>query len=244
MARCRRAAAPPGLTGRLQPGDQVPEPLGAADPGRVHERGQPQQLRAISQPGRAQPGGVQPRQPAPAVQRADQRVRQIPAAGIGPAADQSGPGESCGRQQPAMVAGKHRHPAASRAPHPDDDATGAGRSRRCRARRAGQCGSARRRPQADQACRAHPPLPSGLGVRQPEEPADLRRAVRLLDRSRGSGTSAGYNCGTTRRAMNRWLVRSVRRATPGQARRAPGEPLDHRRMEHIAGVSVQARDAA
>ena len=53
-----------GLAGRLQPGDQVAEPLGAADPGRVHERGQAQQLRAVGQPGRAQPGGVQPGQPA------------------------------------------------------------------------------------------------------------------------------------------------------------------------------------
>ena len=35
-----------------------------------------------------------------------------------------------------------------------------------------------------------------------------------LARSRGSGTSAGYSCGTTRRPMNRRLVRSVRRATP------------------------------
>ena len=34
-----------------------------------------------------------------------------------------------------------------------------------------------------------------------------------LARSRGSGRSAGYRCGTTRRPMNRRLVRSVRRAT-------------------------------
>jgi len=34
-----------------------------------------------------------------------------------------------------------------------------------------------------------------------------------LARSLGSGRSAGYNCGTTRRPMNRRLVRSVRRAT-------------------------------
>ena len=35
-----------------------------------------------------------------------------------------------------------------------------------------------------------------------------------LARSRGSGRSAGYSCGTTRRPMNRRFVRSVRRATP------------------------------
>ena len=28
-----------GLAGRLQPGDEVAQPLRAADPGRVHERG-------------------------------------------------------------------------------------------------------------------------------------------------------------------------------------------------------------
>ena len=36
----------------------------------------------------------------------------------------------------------------------------------------------------------------------------------FLARSRGNGASAGYRCGTTRRPMNRRLVRSVRRATP------------------------------
>ena len=35
-----------------------------------------------------------------------------------------------------------------------------------------------------------------------------------LARSRGSGTSAGSRCGTTARARNRRLVRSVRRAGP------------------------------
>lgn len=54
------------LAGRLQPGDEIPEPLRAADPGRVHERGQPEQLRAAGQPGRAQPGGVQLGQAGPA----------------------------------------------------------------------------------------------------------------------------------------------------------------------------------
>jgi hypothetical protein len=68
---CTLGSSPPGapeqpeclgLPARLEPGDQVAEPLGAADPGRVHERGQPQPLRGLGQPGRPQPGGVQPRQ--------------------------------------------------------------------------------------------------------------------------------------------------------------------------------------
>ena len=67
--------------------------------------------------------------------------------------------------------------------------------------------------EADQPGRAHPPLRGGLGVRQGEEPADLRRAVRLPGPLPGQGRSAGYSCGTTRRPMNRRFVRSVRRAT-------------------------------
>ena len=80
------------LAGRVQPGDQVAEPLGAADPGRVHERGQPEMFRAVGQPGGAQPAGVQPREPGPAVQGPDQRVRQVPAGRIGAAANQAVPG--------------------------------------------------------------------------------------------------------------------------------------------------------
>jgi hypothetical protein len=59
----------PGLAGRLEPGDQVAEPLGTADPGGVHERGQAEQFRAVGQPGRPQPGRVKPRQAGAAVQR-------------------------------------------------------------------------------------------------------------------------------------------------------------------------------
>jgi hypothetical protein len=78
-----------GFARGLEPGDQVAEPLGAADPGRVHERGQPEQFRDIGQPGRAQPAGVQPGQARPAVQRGDQRAREVPAAGISPADDEA-----------------------------------------------------------------------------------------------------------------------------------------------------------
>jgi hypothetical protein len=110
-ARCRRrpgrlpvpaAGSWPGGSqkadrGRLargfQAGDEVAEPLGAADPGRVHERHQPEQLAAVSQPGRPQPGGIQPRQPVPAVQGRDQRMGEVPPARIGAAADQPVPGE-------------------------------------------------------------------------------------------------------------------------------------------------------
>ena len=57
----------------------------------------------------------------PAVQGDDQRTSQVPAAGIGPAADQGIPGEPGGGQQPGMVAGQHRHGARAGAAHRDHD---------------------------------------------------------------------------------------------------------------------------
>jgi len=62
------AAALRQLLLRLEPGDQVAEPLGAGDPGGVQERGQSEQVRDLGQPGGAQPAGVQPGQPASAGQ--------------------------------------------------------------------------------------------------------------------------------------------------------------------------------
>jgi predicted transcriptional regulator len=62
----RTASASPA---RGQPGDQVAEPLGAADPGRRHERGQPEPPGGLGQPGRPQSAGIQPGRPATAVQR-------------------------------------------------------------------------------------------------------------------------------------------------------------------------------
>jgi hypothetical protein len=70
----------------------------------VHERGQPQQLRSLGQPGRPQPRGVQPRQSRTAVQGGDQRIGDVPAAGISPAADQRVPREPGRGQQPGVVA--------------------------------------------------------------------------------------------------------------------------------------------
>ena len=122
-----RAAAPRRPRRPLQAGDQVAEPLGAADPGRVHERGQPQQVRGLGQPGRPQPAGVQPGQPAPAVQRGDQRVGDVPAARIGPAADQRVPSGRRGGQQPGVVAGQHRHRARPCAAHGHHHTAGAAR---------------------------------------------------------------------------------------------------------------------
>ena len=164
-----------GLAARLQPGDEVAEPLGAADPGRAHERGQPQQLRR-SRPARSRAAGRCPagaarlRRPA-----RDQRVREVPAARIRAAADQgasrrtprrpaAGPGSG---PAPARRAAAARGPARSR--RRTGSATSVPRTAQVAADQPGA------RPQADQPGRAHPPLRRGLGVRQREEPGDLRR---------------------------------------------------------------------
>ena len=111
------SAGPLRAAGRPRPGQQASSPAtrwpraGNADPGRGHERGGPAPAAAHGQPGGAQPGGVQPWQAAPAVQRGDQRVRDVLAAWIGAAADQPGPGGRRGGQQPGVVAGQHRHGA-------------------------------------------------------------------------------------------------------------------------------------
>ena len=115
--------------------------------------------------------------PAAAVQRGDQRAGDVPAARIGPAADQPGPGERRGGQQPGVVAGQHRHGARPGAAHGHNHPAGPAARRRCRARRAGRRGSARRRrpgrparPRASAAppwagrppARGYPPISAGL----------------------------------------------------------------------------------
>ena len=204
-----------GLAARLQAGDQVAEPLRAADPGRRHERGQPEQLRAVGQPRRPQPGGVQPGQAAPAVQRPDQRARQVPAARIGAAADQAGPGRPRGGQQPGVVAGQHRHGPRPRAAHRPRSRRRTGARRRRRARRAGRRGPARRRPRG----RPAPPPASAAPPWAARPPA---RGTRRSPPGRtgpwpapaAAARPPGKAAGTTRRPMNRRFVRSVRRAAP------------------------------
>ena len=230
------AGAPPGAAprrppSRLQPGDQVPEPLGAADPGRMHERGQSQQLRAIGEPGRAQPGGVRPRQARPAIQRADQRIRQVPAARIDAAADQPAPGGPRRGQQPGVVTGKDRHRPRAGAAHGHDHAAGPARhvgAAHVAQVAADQPGAGA---QADQPRRPHPPLAGGLGIGERQIPVDLRRAIRCLGPL------------PRQRKIRRIELRhhpaadepQVRAQRPprhaGQPRRAPGEPLGHGRVQ-------------
>ena len=152
------------------------------------------------------------------------------------------PANRRGGQQPGVVAGQHRHRARPGAAHGHDHAAGPARhvgAAHVAQVAADQPGAGA---QADQPGRAHPPLRSWAG-RPPAR--DTRRSApgcrAALARSRGSGRSAGYSCGTTRRPMNRRFVRSVRRATAGQARRAPGEPLGYRRVQHHLRHRLQAQ---
>ena len=130
---------------------------------------------AVGQPGRPQPGGVQPRQAAPAVEGGrpggssgsggrdrhrrrsgrPRRSRRRPAAGRGsrPARNRAGPGTAHGDDH---AAGPARDVAAAHAAQVPADQPGAS-------------------PQADQPGRPRPPLRRGLRVRQREEAADLRR---------------------------------------------------------------------
>ena len=73
-----------GFGAGVKGGEQVTEPLAAGDPGGVHERSQPDEFGAITQPGGPQPAGVQPGQAGPAGQGADQRGGHVAAAGSVP----------------------------------------------------------------------------------------------------------------------------------------------------------------
>ena len=230
-----------GLGGGFQAGEQVAEPLGAGDPGGVHERGQPEQVRDVGQPGGAQPGGVQPGQPGPAGQRPDQRRGDVPAAGIGPAADQPGPGGRRRGQQPVVVAGQHRHrprPGAARTATitpPDRQVT----SVPCTSRRSARISPAPA-PRQISPARPHPPLRGGLGVRQGEIPGDLRRAVGRLGPLPGQRHVLRIQL-RHHPAADEPQVRPQRPPRhAGQPRRAPGEPLDHRRVQQHLRCRVQA----
>ena len=96
--------------------------------------------------------------PVPAGQRADQRGGDVAAAGVGAAADQPGPGGCRRGQQPAVVAGQHRHrprpgAAADGDDHPAGPAGHVGAVHGAQVS-ADQPGAG---PQADQPARAHPP---------------------------------------------------------------------------------------
>ena len=91
---------------------EIAQALGAADPGCCHERRQAGQFRAVGRSHVARSREVSSRgRPVPPSSAADQRVRQVPAARIGAAADQPLPGGPGRRQQRRVVAGQHRHGA-------------------------------------------------------------------------------------------------------------------------------------
>ena len=165
----------------------------------------------------------------------------VPPAGIGPAADQPGPGEPGRSQQPGVVAGQHRHHAGAAAPDLDHDAARAAQdvaAAHVAQASADQPGAGS---QADQPRGAHPPLRGGLGAGQREEAVDLRRAVGRLGPLPGQRHIRRIQL-RDRAAGDEPLVGAQRAARhPGQPRRAPGEPLDHRRVEHHLRLQGQTR---
>ena len=95
--------------------------------------------------------------------------------------------------------------------------------------------------QADQPGRPHPPLRGGLRVRQRQEAADLRGAVGGLGPLPGQRHISRVQL-RHHPAADEPLVGPQRPARhPGQPRRAAGEPLDHRRVQHHLRRQVQAQ---
>jgi hypothetical protein len=174
-------------------------------------------------------------------QRADHRVGDVAPVWVRPAGDQAGPGERRRCQQALVVAAQHRHsprPAPADLHHdaagPADDVAAADQA---------QVGPDQpgARPEADQACGAHPPRRGRLRVGQRQVAVDLGRAIGRL------GPLAGQR--RVRRAQLRHhrageepQVRAQRPAGhPGQARGVRGEPLDHRRVQQHLGDRIQAQ---
>jgi hypothetical protein len=184
---------------------------------------------------------VQPGQPRAAVQRGDQRVGDVPAVRIGSAGDQAGSGGPRRGQQRGVVAGQDRHRAGTPAGDLHDDAARAAQD--VAAAHIAQVGADQpgAGAQAHQPGRPHPPGRRRLRAGQGEVAVDLRRAVRLLGplpRQRHAGRIQVRH----HAAGDEPLVGAQRPPRhPGQARRAAGEPLDHRRVEHDPGLQVQAQ---
>jgi hypothetical protein len=233
------------LAAGVQAGDDVAEPLGAGDPGGMQERGQAGQLRALGQPGGAQPGSVQRRQPGSAGQRPGQRVADVMPCRVGAAGEQLPAGELRGLQKPGVVAGQHRHcprRAAAADGHDDTVAAPADVSTANVAQvGADQPGAGA---EADQRGGAHPPRRRGLGIGERQVAADLGGIIGSL------GPLAGQR--RVRRVQVRHhpprdepQVRAQRAAgRPGQPRRVRGEPLDHRRVQQHGRHRLQLQPDA
>jgi len=141
--------------------------------------------------GRPQAGWCPAGQPAPAVQRGDQRFVMFRRPGFGPAADQRRSRRT--RRRPAAgrdtastgTCAAARPPATTTPPEARDAMP---RTSRRSPRISPAPAPGQTSPAAD------PPLHRGLGVRQREEPVDLCPLQGALARSRASGRSCGYSC--------------------------------------------------
>ena len=180
--------------------------------------------------------------PPPPSSAADQRVREVPAARLGPAADQRVPGEP----RPRPAAGRGSGPApAPRGPR-----------RRARARRRRRTGGPRRLPRTSRRSPRISPAPAprqtspaarirrsarGLRVRQRQEPGDLRRAVGRLGPLPGQRQVRRVEL-RHHPAADEPQVRAQRAARHArQPRRAPGEPLGGRRVQQHLRHRLQAQ---
>ena len=115
-ARPSSATASASVAG-VEGGEQVAEALAAGDPGGVHERSQPEQLRR-SRPARSRAAGWCPagagrsRRPG----RGSAGWSRCGGPGQSPPVTRPAPGERRGGQQRLVVAGQHRHRPGPRPP--------------------------------------------------------------------------------------------------------------------------------
>ena len=180
-------------------------------------------------------------QPAPAGQRASQRVGDVAPLGLGAAGQEVTAGERGGFQQRGVVAGQHGHGPRRTAAHPDDHAARA--LQNVGAAGVAQVGADQSRPgaQADQRRCARPPGRRRLGVGQREVAGDLARRVRLLGPLAGqrriSGVQVRHHLAGDEPQVG--AQRPPRR--PGDPRRVRGEPLDHRRVQQHPGHRLHAQ---
>jgi hypothetical protein len=140
-----------------------------------------------------------------------------------------------------MVAGQHRHRARPAAAYRDYHPGGPAGD--VAAARVAQVAADQPGPgaQADQTRRPHPPLRGGLGIGQREIAADLRGTVRLPGPFPGQRRVHRIQLRHDP-AADEPQVRAQRPPRhPGQARRAPGEPLGHRRVQQHPGNRLKAQ---
>jgi len=236
-----RPAPPAGSS----PAIRSPRRWGAADPGGVHERGQPQQLRRSSRSQVARSRDVSSRgSPLPLSSALVSGFVRFRRPGSVPPVTRPVPGEARRCEQPAMVAGKDRN--HTRTPPGDlhDHAAGAAQQRPPAAHRAQiSAGSARRR-RPGRPARPYRIRRSAVGcasAQGEEGRRSARAAYGALARSRGQRHVSRVQL-RHHLAGDEPLVGAQASGAPPRTgpARAAGEPLDHRRVQHRLRRQFQA----